>query len=96
MTMRKHSLKSAVVGLLVAGVFVSVLAFAYIHFSYDTSMPRVPDPADGRIYRLVVNHGDLVYVNRQELDRADFVFHYAFGLGLVCVLGLAFVRQYWT
>jgi hypothetical protein len=80
---------------LVVSVFSSILAFTYIHISYGTSMPRTPQPDAGRIYPLSVNHGTKVYVNRKELDRANFVVHKVFLFGLCSVLALALIRQYW-
>lgn len=82
--------------LLVAGVLGSIVAVGYIHFSYDASMPRSPQPSEGRVYCLTVNHGDRVYVNQYELNRANFVFHDISVLGLACVLALVFVKQYWA
>ena len=64
---------SAVV--LVAGFMACVLAQAYVHISYDYQMPASPQPETGRIYRITVNHGDVRYVNRKEIERADFVLH---------------------
>ncbi len=37
-------------------------------------MPRTADPASGRIYQLKVNHGTLVYVNKQEFAFASNLF----------------------
>jgi hypothetical protein len=88
-------LRKALIVQLLVGVFSSVLAFAYIHMSYDASMPRTPQPENGRVYPLRVNHGTRVYVNQQELDRANFVFHDVFILGVLSVLALAIIRQYW-
>lgn len=92
----KETLRRVVVAVLIVGVFASILSFAYIHFSYDASMPRSPQLDTGRTYLLIVNHGDRVYVNRAELDRANFVFHDLFVFGLGCVLALVFIKQYWT
>jgi cell division protein YceG involved in septum cleavage len=87
--------RQTLIVLLVVTVFASVLTCAYIHISYGSSMPRTPQPEVGRIYPLRVNHGTLVYVNRQELDRANFVFHPVFLFGMCSVLALAFIKQYW-
>jgi cell division protein YceG involved in septum cleavage len=87
--------RQTLIVLLVVTVFASILTCAYIHISYGASMPRTPQPEAGRIYLLRVNHGTLVYVNREELDRANFVFHTIFLLGMCSVLALAFIKQYW-
>jgi len=87
--------RQTMIVLLVITVFASILTVTYIHLSYGASMPRTPQPGVGRIYLLRVNHGTLVYVNREELDRANFVFHTVFLLGMCSVLALAFIKQYW-
>jgi hypothetical protein len=89
-------LKRIIIALLIIGVFASILSFAYIHMSYGASMPRTPQIESGRVYPLTVNHGTRVYVTQQELERANFVFHKVFLLGVCCVLALAFVKQYWN
>lgn len=88
------TIRRVVVALLIAVVFGGVLSSVYIDISYDASMPRVPQPDTGRVYLLVVNHGAHVYVNREELNRANFV-HDVFVLGLCCVLALVAIQQYW-
>ncbi len=72
----------------------TVAANIYIHIHYSDVMPESPQAQTGRIYRLVVNHGYVVYVNKQELDRANFVFYDLFGAGAACfgLLGLLRLR----
>jgi hypothetical protein len=36
-------------------------------------MPRSPQPETGRTYRITAQYGAAVYVNKQELDRLNFV-----------------------
>src|ERR1700732_2076667 len=87
--------RQTLIVLLVVCVLASIRIFTYIHLSYGASMPRTSEPDVGRIYPLRVNHGTLVYVSREELDRANFVFHTVFFLGACSVLALAFIKQYW-
>jgi hypothetical protein len=88
--------RQTLIVLLVCGVFSSIGAVTYIHLSYGASMPRAPQPENGRIHRLSVNHGTLVYVNQHELDRANFVLHDISIFGMCSVLALAFIKQYWN
>ena len=71
---------------------VAAAAGIYIHIHYSDVMPHSPQPQTGRVYRMVVNHGTVIYVNKQELDRADFVFYDLFSVGVVCFGLLALLR----
>jgi hypothetical protein len=64
-------LKTVVVALLATTMIASILGTGYVHTTYLATMPRTPDPAAGRIYPVVVKAVS-VYVNREELDRANF------------------------
>lgn len=76
-----------------AAIFLFAVALGiYIHVHYSGVMPHSPQLQTGRIYRMVLNHGSAVYVNKQELDRADFVFYDLFSVGVVCFGLLAFLR----
>jgi len=74
---------------------LGVLSGAYIHLSYWAHMPRTPDPANGRTFHLRVNHNTLVYVTRQERDRAEFVFGFGSYATIAAGLLLSFVNVYW-
>ena len=57
-------------------VFFGCVAWQiWIHVSYGARMPASPQLAEGRIYRIVVNHGTTVYVNEEEFKRANFAFN---------------------
>jgi hypothetical protein len=97
----KHSNNSrfarkAAVAFLIAVFCAGLLSNVYIHLSYSANMPRNPEIASGRIFQVKVNHGTLVYVTQQELDRAKIVFGFGsyvtLGVGLLLVL----VRIYWV
>jgi hypothetical protein len=92
---KANKFKAMAVAFLGSAVFASVAWGVYIHLSYASSMPRVPQPDSGRTYALVVNHGTQVYVTRQEFVRANFAFHEVLGFALVCILALALIKQYW-
>jgi predicted MPP superfamily phosphohydrolase len=44
-----------------------VIAFAWFHVSYSSNFPKMPDEKTGRIYRMVVNHGFVVYGSEREV-----------------------------
>jgi hypothetical protein len=57
-------------------------------------MPAAPQPTTGRIYRLVVNHGAVVYVNDEEFKRADFAFHQLFLIEFSVTVALYLLDRY--
>jgi len=55
------------------------------HLYYSSRLPRVPNEQDGHIYRMVVNHGFIVYGTEQEyrlLGIAEKIFP------LSCICGM--------
>ena len=84
-----------VIGLLIAVFCAGLFSNVFIHLSYWSNMPRTPDPARGRVLLIKVNHGTMVYVSRQELDRARFVFGFGSYVTIGAGILLAFVRIYW-
>lgn len=68
---------------------LGLLSNVYIHLSYAARMPRSPQPTTGRTFAINVNHGTLVYVNRDELKEARFVF--GFGTYVTIVAGAALI-----
>jgi hypothetical protein len=65
--------KTTLTGLVCGIVLFTLAASIYIPFHYAAVMPRSPQPESGRIYRITAQYGAVVYVNRQELGRCDFV-----------------------
>src|SRR5579863_9427876 len=67
----------------------------YIDYAYAYEMPTSPQPSQGRNYRLVVSHGSVVFVNGNELHRAEFAFNRIFLIGIISggLLGICLV--YW-
>lgn len=43
-----------------------VIAFTWLHLSYSSNLSTVPDEKSGHIYRMVVNHGFVVYGSERE------------------------------
>jgi hypothetical protein len=84
--------RRALVVFLAAVFVVAVAAGIYIHIHYSNVMPHSPQAQTGRVYRMVVNHGTVVYVNKQELKGAHFVFYDLFTVGVVCFGLLVLLR----
>ena len=52
---------------LLLGCFATwVIVFAWLHLSYSSNLPKIPEEKSGRIYRMVVNHGFVVYGSERE------------------------------
>lgn len=65
--------KIALVGFVSGMSLFTLAAMIYIPFHYAAVMPRSPQPETGRIYPIKAQYEVVVYVNKQELDRRDFV-----------------------
>jgi hypothetical protein len=50
-----------------------VIAFAWLHISYASNLPDVPDAKTGRIYRVEVNHGFVRYGSEREIRTLRWV-----------------------
>lgn len=92
---RSRHLRKLVIGILSAIALLLVLWPSYIDLTYAFWMPSSPQPGQGRIYRLVVSHGSVVYVNENELHRAEFAFDWIFLVGIICVGLLGICLVYW-
>jgi hypothetical protein len=57
-------------------------------------MPKAAQPETGRVYSLVVDHGAVVYVTKDELTLANFVLYdlLVIGILLFCVAFFLKVR----
>jgi hypothetical protein len=87
-------LKHVIIALLAATMIASILGAGYVDTSYLATMPRTPQPETGRIYPVAAK-GVSVYVNRAELDRANFALKTLPIIGLCCFLGMVAIKQYW-
>jgi hypothetical protein len=88
-------LKKAVVATLFTVFSISILWGVFIHINYAYTKPRLPQPETGRIHRITVNHGYVVYVTEGELRRAHFVLNDVFWVGMASFVVLGFIRVYW-
>jgi hypothetical protein len=79
---------------LLAGFAACVGWQVWIHIDYAATMPAAPEPTSGRIYRLVVNHGTVVYVNKQEFTRAEFAFNELYFVELFVFSAFLVLQQY--
>ena len=61
------AIRKTIIVLLFAGFAAWVLFFCWIHLSYASNLPQVPDGKTGHVYRLVVNHGFVRYGTEGEL-----------------------------
>jgi hypothetical protein len=59
-------LRKILYGLLMGFCSAVVVAFIWIHLSYSSNLPTAPDEKSGHIYRMVVNHGFVVYGSERE------------------------------
>jgi|SRR5450631_3449970 hypothetical protein len=89
--------RMSLVGLVLGIVLFTLVATIYVRFHYAAVMPRSPQTAAGRIYPIPAQYGGMVYVNRRELERRDFVKYdltTASGVGML-ILALLGARLGW-
>ena len=58
-------------------------------------MPASPQPSEGKLYRIVVSHGSVVFGTDRDLRLALFVFNYVFFGGVAAVALVGTVLVYW-
>jgi hypothetical protein len=80
--MKRAAIRVAAIGL-ESFFMLTVALFFYLHMQWSHAMPHAPDPASGRVYRLVVNHGWTIFVTIGEARfftvATDYVFPLAIG-----------------
>jgi hypothetical protein len=77
---------------------VAIFCFAwpiYLQVTYPYTMLNSPQPSEGRIYRIVVSHGPVVYVTNHDFHLAQFVFNFIFFCGCAAVAPMGIVLVYW-
>ena len=79
---------------LISVFIVAVLSTIYIHLDYASRMPSAPRPEVGRIYRMTVNHGTVVYVTRDEFKRAHVIVDKLFLVGMAAFFILMLSKLY--
>ncbi len=55
-------------------------------------MPNAPQPEVGRVYRISVNHGAVVYVTKEEYEKTQFAFNEVFWVAVACFVGIALIK----
>jgi hypothetical protein len=89
-----HNLKQALLAILGILFCVAIFSTVYIHLSYGAKMPKDPQPEVGRTYQITVNHGTRVYVTKQELERAEFVFRTMPYVAIICFAAFGIIKFY--
>jgi hypothetical protein len=58
--------RKIIIALFLGCFATSVIASVWLDLSYSSNLPTIPDEKSGHIYRMVVNHGFVVYASEQE------------------------------
>jgi hypothetical protein len=91
-----RNLRKLVISLLAAVTIPCGIWPIYLDTKLAYTMPTSPQPDQGRIYRLVVHHGSVIYLNEKEFRQADLVFHTIFLIGIVGAGLIGVVTVYWN
>jgi hypothetical protein len=97
--MRNKFTKVVLTSLLLAVAFLTLTSAFFIEFRYPAVMPRSMQPETGRIYPMRFKGQGTVYVNREELDRSDFVEYRLmpiFGVTMMLYFGIGTRLGWWT
>jgi len=78
-------LRKIIYGLLLGCFALSVIASVWLHLSYSSNLPTIPDEKSGHIYRMVVNHGFVVYGTEREFRVLRWV-EYSQPFAILCFL----------
>ncbi|HXH51509.1 MAG TPA: hypothetical protein VNM47_19390 [Terriglobia bacterium] len=93
------AIKKTLAAALATTFMATIATCIYFDVHYAYTMPQAPQPQTGRIYPISVLHGSRVYVNKQELAHANFVFHELFNVATVSFFLLFFLiadlRELW-
>jgi hypothetical protein len=90
-----RAFKGIVQWVLVTVAMACLLWPVCVDLTFAYTMPTSPQPDQGRIHRIVVSHGSVVYVTEKELHRADLAFNRIFLIGIVFGGLLGVVQVYW-
>jgi hypothetical protein len=77
---------------LVSVFFLALLAHVCIEMSYASSKPRVRDMQAGRVLRMNIEHGSIVYVSPEELQTFRRVQEVAEIVMLISFAGIAILK----
>jgi hypothetical protein len=87
--------RKIILWILVTVTMACVLFPVYVDLTFSYMKPRSPQPDQGRIHRIVINHGSVVYVNEKELRIVNFAFNDIFLIGIIGVGLVGVVQVYW-
>ena len=77
-----------------SGGLVCLFWNVWIDVSYAAAMPASPQLQNGRINRIVVNHGFVRYVTKAELARANLVHGPVFWLMVALLACTGFLKAW--
>jgi hypothetical protein len=72
----------------IAFFFGWLALMCYLHMQWSYAMPKQPDAVSGRVYRLVVNHGWVIFVTSGEARFFSIAEHYV-GFGAMAAFFVA-------
>jgi hypothetical protein len=72
--------------------FFSLVTHVGIELSYASYKPQSPQVETGRVNRITINHGSVVYVSQKELRRFKSVQTAALGAMLVSFIGIGILK----
>jgi hypothetical protein len=91
---RMAIIRNAIIILLFCGFLASVLLFGWAHFFYASNLPAAPDEREGRVCRMIVNHGSVRYGTEGELHTLRFSEDFL-PMGLVFLaMGIVLIIRY--
>jgi hypothetical protein len=57
-----------IIYVLLLGIFsMQVIAVVWLHISYFSNLPKMPNEETGRTYQVIVNHGSIRYGSEREV-----------------------------
>jgi cell division protein YceG involved in septum cleavage len=88
------TVKRIIVVALVSIFFASLLIHVGIEISYASNKPQSPQPESGRVVRITINHGSVVYVSNEELERLHSVQTAAVCTMLASFIGIGILKLF--
>jgi len=65
--------RKCVIGVLLGGFALWVIATIWLHLSYCANLPATPDVGGERVVKIVVNHGFGRYATKDEVQRFNTI-----------------------
>ena len=85
-------LKRLAIVVLILTFFLGLLAHVGIELNYSAYKPRNPETQNGRTIWITINHGQVVYVNEQELQQFRSVQTAGSAAMLIAFIGIAILK----